>query len=84
MQTLMMECAKANNSFVLLVRLQETSQCMIKSLTDGISMWIVRCGHRLLDVIHEVQSRYNRIFKTSALIAVNVGQNTIDVEPFVN
>ena len=47
-------------------------------------MWIVRHGHRLLDVIHGVQFIYNGIFKTSALITVNVGQNTIDIEAPVN
>ena len=45
---------------------------------------MVRYGHRLLDAIHGVQFRYNCIFKASALIAVNAGQNLIDVEPFVD
>ena len=57
---------------------------MIKSLTDGISMQIVRHGHRLLDVIHGVQFRYYGIFKASALITLNAGQNPIDVEPFAD
>ena len=47
-------------------------------------MQIVRHGHRLLDVIHGVQFRYDGIFKTSALITVNAGQNPIDIEPLVN
>ena len=57
---------------------------MIKSLTDGISMWIVRCGHRVLDVIHGVQFGYNCIFLTLALIAVNEGWYPIDIKPFVD
>ena len=57
---------------------------MIKSLTDGISKKIIRYGHRLLDVIHRVQFRYDCIFKTLALITVNVGQKPIDLEPLVN
>ena len=57
---------------------------MIEPFTDGIPMWIVRCGHRLLDVILEVQMGDNTIFKTLALIAVNAGQNPIDIKPFVN
>ena len=65
-------------------RLQETWKCTIESLTDGISTWIVRHGHRLLDVIHGVQFGNNCIFKTSALITVNVGWNPIDIKPFVN
>ena len=55
---------------------------MIKSLTDGISMQIVRHGNKLLDVMHGVQFGDYVIFKTLALIAVIVGQNSIDVEPF--
>ena len=55
---------------------------MIKSLPDGISMQIVRHGHKLLDVIHGVQFRYYGIFKALALITVNVGWNPIDIEPF--
>ena len=57
---------------------------MIESFTDGISMWIVRCGHWLLDVIHGAQMGNYTILKTSALITVNVGQNPIDVEPFMD
>ena len=47
-------------------------------------MWIVRHGHGLLDVIHGVQFRYDCIFKPSALITVNAGQNPIDIEPLVD
>ena len=57
---------------------------MIKSLTDGISTWIVMCGHRLLEVMHGVQLRDYGIFKTSALTTVNAGWDPIDIEPFVN
>ena len=57
---------------------------MIKSLTDGISMQIVRHGHRLLDVIPGVQFGYNCIFKTLAFITVNASWNPIDIKPFVN
>ena len=55
---------------------------MIKSFADGISMWIVWHGHRLLDVIHGVQLRKYGIFKTSALVTVNTGQDAIHTEPF--
>ena len=47
-------------------------------------MWIVRCGHRLLYVIHGVQLGDYNIFKNLALITVNVGQNPTDIEPFIN
>ena len=57
---------------------------MIESFTDEISMWIVWCGYRLLDVIHGVQLGYYGIFKTSALITVNAGWDTIYIEPFLN
>ena len=57
---------------------------MIESLTDWISMWIVRHGCRLLDVIHGVKFRDYCIFKTSALIAGDACQNPIDIEQFVN
>ena len=57
---------------------------MIKSLTDGISTWIVRHGHRLLDVIHGVQLGDYGVFKTLALIAMNAGWDPIDVEPFAD
>ena len=57
---------------------------MIKSFADGISVWIVWCGHRLLDVIHGVQLGNYGIFKTLALIAVNVGWDAIQIEPFFN
>ena len=57
---------------------------MIESFTDGISMQIVWCGHRLLDVMHGVQLGYYGIFKTLALITVNVGQDTIYIEPFLH
>ena len=53
---------------------------MIKSFTDGISMWIVWHGHRLLDVIHGVQLGYYGIFKTLALITVNSGQDAVQIE----
>ena len=43
-------------------------------------MWAVRCGHRLLDVIHGAQFRFNGIFKTLALITVNGGQDAIHIE----
>ena len=56
---------------------------MNKPFTDGISMQMVRCSHRLLDVIHVVQLGHYLIFKTLALITVNVGQNPIDVKPVV-
>ena len=55
---------------------------MIKPFTDGISMWIVRCGHRLLDVIHGVQLGNYGILKTSALVTVNMGQDAMHIEPF--
>ena len=57
---------------------------MIKSLTGGISMQIVRHGHRLLDVTHSIQLGYYGILKTSALITVNAGWNPIDVKLLVN
>ena len=49
----------------------------MESFADGISMQIVWCGHRLLDVIHGVQLRYYGILKTLALITVNAGQDAI-------
>ena len=52
--------------------------------TDGTSMQIIRCSHRLLDVIHEVQMGNYTVFKTSALITVDAGQNPIYVEPFID
>ena len=64
-------------------RLQKSKQCMIKSLTDGISTQIVRRGHRLLNVIHGVQLRNYGIFKTSALVTVNKGRDAIYIEPFL-
>ena len=57
---------------------------MIEPFTDGISMWIVRHGPRLLDFIHGVQLENYSIFRTLALITVNMGQNLIDIEPLVN
>ena len=57
---------------------------MIKSFTYRIPMWVVRCGHSLLDLIHGVQVGDNVIPKTLALITVNVGWNPIDEKPFVN
>ena len=45
-------------------------------------MQIVWGGHRLLDVIHGVQLGNYSIFKTLALIAVNVGQDAIHIESF--
>ena len=56
----------------------------MKSFADGIPMWIVWCGHRLLDVIHGVQVGYYGIFKTSALITVNAGWDAIHIKPFLN
>ena len=78
-----MEHAKANSSFVPFRRdCKSLSSVRVKSLTDGISMWIVRYGHRLLDVIHGVQLRNYGILKTSALVTVNTGQDAIHIEPF--
>ena len=62
-------------------RLQKTQQCTIKPFADGISMQIVLPGHRLLDVIHGVQCAYYDIFKTSALIIVNMGWDALHIEP---
>ena len=45
-------------------------------------MQIVWHGHRLLDVIHGVQLGFYGIFKTSAIITVNMGQDAIHIEPF--
>ena len=45
-------------------------------------MWIVWRGHRLLDVMHGVQLRNYGIFKTSALVTVNMGPDAIHIEPF--
>ena len=45
-------------------------------------MQIVGHGHGLFDVIHGVQLGNYGIFKTSALIAVNTGQDAIYIEPF--
>ena len=56
---------------------------MIKSFADEISTWIVWHGHRLLDVIHGVQLRNYGIFKTSALVAVNMGRDAIHIELFL-
>ena len=47
-------------------------------------MQIVWCGCRLIDVIHGVQLGYYGIFKTLALITVNVGCDAIYIEPFLN
>ena len=47
-------------------------------------MQIVRCGYRLLDVIHGVEFGYYDIFKTSALTTVNAGLNPIDIKPLVD
>ena len=46
-------------------------------------MQIIWHGHRLLDVIHGVQLGNDGIFKTLALIAVNVGWDAIHIEPFL-
>ena len=54
-------------------RLQKSEQHMIKLLTDGISMQIVGCGHRLLDVRHGVQLGNYGILKTLDLVTVNMG-----------
>ena len=56
---------------------------MIKSFADGISTRIVWRGCRLLYVIHGVQLRNYDIFKTSALVAVNMGRDAIHIEPFL-
>ena len=56
---------------------------MIESFADRISTWIVWCGCRLLYVIHGVQLCNYGIFKTSALVAVNTGQDAIHIEPFL-
>ena len=39
--------------------------------------------HRLLDIIHGGQMGDYIIFKTSAFITVNMGQNPINVKPLV-
>ena len=65
-----MEHANANSSFVPLGEI-------------GSSMQIVWCGHRLLDFIHGVQLGNYGIFKTSALVTVNMGKNAIHIEPFL-
>ena len=57
---------------------------MIKPFTDGISTQIVWHGHRLLDVIHEVQLGNYGIFKNSAPVAVYTDQDAIHIEPFFN
>ena len=57
---------------------------MIEPFTNRISTQILRCGHRLLDIIHGVQMGDDVILKTSALVTVNVGQNSRDVKPFVD
>ena len=64
-------------------RLQKSKQCTIKSFTDGISMQIVRHGGGLLDAIHGVQLRNYGIFKTSALVTVDMGWDAIHIEPFL-
>ena len=45
-------------------------------------MQIVKHGSGLLGVIHGVQLINYGIFKTSALITVNMGQDAIHIEPF--
>ena len=45
-------------------------------------MQIVWHGCRLLDVIHGVQLGNYGIFKTLALVAVNMGRDAIHIEPF--
>ena len=55
---------------------------MIKLFTDGISMQIVWCGHRLLDVIYGVQLGNYGILKTLALVTVNMGRDAKHIEPF--
>ena len=57
---------------------------MIEPPTDGIPMQIVRHSHKLLDFIHGVQMGNYSIFKTLTLITVNVGQDSIDIEAFVD
>ena len=52
---------------------------MIKPFINKIPTWIVRCGHRLLDVMHGVQIGDDVIFQALALVTVNVGQNPTDV-----
>ena len=54
---------------------------MTEPFINVIFTWIVRCGHRLLGVIHGVQLGNYSTFKTSALINVNAGQDPIDIEP---
>ena len=55
---------------------------MIKPFTDGISTQIVRCGQRLLDVIHGVLLGNYGILKTLALVTVNMGRHAIHIELF--
>ena len=61
-----------------------SSGVLIEPFTNQIPTQIVRCGHRLIDVIHGVQMGDYIIFKTSALVTVNTGQNPIHIEPFID
>ena len=57
---------------------------MIEPFTNRIPMWIVRHGHRLLDVIHGVQMGDDIIFKASALVTVIADWNPIDTKQFAD
>ena len=78
----MMEHTEANSFSLPLGEIAKDLAVTSESFSDGISMQIIGCGHRLLDVIHGVQLRYYGIFKTSALFTVNVGWIAIHIEPF--
>ena len=57
---------------------------MIEPFKNRIPTKIVRCGCGLLDVTHGVQNGDDVIFKTLALITMNMGQYPIDIKPFVD
>ena len=79
-----MEHAKTNKSFVPLGEIAKDLAVYDWIFHRWISMYILWCGHRLLDVIHGVQLGYYGIFKASALITMNAGHDTIYIEPFLN
>ena len=57
---------------------------MTKSFAYKIPTWVVRHGHRLLDVIDGVRMGDDVILKTSAFITVGMGGNPIDIKAFVD
>ena len=78
----MIEHAKANNFSVPIGRDCKRPSSVRLNLCRWNFHADCMVGHRLLDAIHGVQLGYYGIFKTSALITVNVGWDAIHIELF--